>query len=53
MQNFKCQACGWIYNPAEGDSNAGIAPNTDFNDLPDDWTCPICGAPKDSFLPEE
>jgi rubredoxin len=51
MQKYECQVCGYVYDPAKGDSNGGIAPGTDFKDLPDDWTCPVCGAAKDQFEP--
>lgn len=49
MASYKCLVCGYIYDPAEGDSAAGIAPGTAFEDLPDDWVCPVCGAPKSEF----
>ena len=41
--------CGYIYDPAKGDPDAGIAPGTPFESLPDSWTCPQCGASKDDF----
>ena len=44
-----CKLCSMIYDPAEGDS--GIAPSTPFESIPDDWSCPICGARKASFVP--
>ncbi|MFZ9168100.1 rubrerythrin family protein [Vulcanococcus sp.] len=46
-----CKVCGVIYNPAEGDPDSGIAPGTPFEALPEDWSCPICGARKASFAP--
>jgi rubredoxin len=46
---WKCVICGYIYDPDTGDEAAGIAPGTPFESLPDDWVCPICGAPKDAF----
>ena len=49
MKNYVCLVCGYIYNPEEGDSDAGIAPGTSFESLPDDWVCPLCGAGKDEF----
>ncbi len=49
---FVCEDCGYIYDPAEGDPEADIPPGTPFEDLPDDWVCPICGAPKKAFQPE-
>jgi rubredoxin len=50
---WQCQAatCGYIYNPDKGDRKGGIAKGTDFNDLPDDWKCPLCGAGKNMFRP--
>ena len=44
-----CQLCGLIYDPAEGDPDSGIAPGTPFEDIPEDWMCPICGAEKSDF----
>jgi rubredoxin-NAD+ reductase len=41
--------CGWIYKQAEGDPDSGVAPGTDWNDIPADWTCPICRAAKSDF----
>ncbi len=49
---WTCGVCGYTYDPAEGDPAHGIAPGTRFEDLPDDWVCPACGAPKDAFLPD-
>jgi rubredoxin len=46
---YVCEVCGWEYDPAEGDSEGGIAPGTAFADLPADWACPVCGAGKDQF----
>ena len=53
MQKYKCLMCGYIYDPAVGDPDNGIAAGTAFNDLPNDWTCPDCGAGKDEFEPLE
>ena len=50
-QKYECQVCGYIYKPSEGDPDHGVDPGTDFVDLPDDWECPLCGAPKEDFLP--
>jgi rubredoxin len=52
MDNWKCNVCGYIYDPAKGDPDGNIAPNTPFEKLPDDWVCPVCGAPKDMFEKE-
>jgi rubredoxin len=49
MKKHRCIPCGWIYDPAKGDPDNGIAPGTPFEELPDDWACPLCGADKDSF----
>lgn len=49
MAKFKCMLCGWTYDPEQGDEAHGIAPGTPFEDLPDDWKCPLCGATKDMF----
>ncbi|OFW61093.1 MAG: rubredoxin [Actinobacteria bacterium RBG_16_64_13] len=49
MDKWQCLMCGYIYDPAKGDPSQGIAPGTAFEDLPDDWTCPDCGADKDEF----
>jgi flavin reductase (DIM6/NTAB) family NADH-FMN oxidoreductase RutF/rubredoxin len=46
---YYCNLCGYEYDPAEGDPENGIPPGTPFEDLPDDWTCPICGAEKEDF----
>lgn len=52
MKKYVCTACGYVYDPASGDPENGIAPGTAFEDLPDDWTCPVCGVSKDMFEPE-
>jgi len=49
MDKYVCTACGYIYDPAEGDPDGGIAPGTPFEDIPEDWVCPICGVGKDMF----
>jgi rubredoxin len=49
MDKYVCGPCGYVYDPAEGDPDNDIDPNTAFEDLPDDWCCPICGASKDEF----
>ena len=50
---YICNACGLIYNEAEGDADSGLAPGTRFADIPDDWACPICGVGKADFEPHE
>ncbi len=49
MEKWECIVCGYVYDPAVGDPDADIAPGTSFEDLPDDWVCPECGAGKDMF----
>ncbi len=53
MKRFVCKVCGYTYDPEVGDSEHGIAPGTAFENLPDDWVCPICGADKEEFEEEE
>ena len=53
MRRYVCTVCGYIYDPATGDPESGIAPGTAFEDIPDDWVCPICEVPKDQFEEEE
>ncbi len=49
MDKWQCSVCGYIYNPNEGDPGNNISPGTPFEELPDDWVCPVCGASKDQF----
>jgi rubredoxin len=49
MKKYVCSVCGYVYNPADGDPDSGVKPGTAFEDLPEDWVCPVCGAGKDSF----
>ena len=53
MKKYVCGPCGYVYDPAVGDPDSGIAPGTAFEDLPDNWCCPVCGVSKDMFEPEE
>ncbi|TVR01328.1 MAG: rubredoxin [Spirochaetaceae bacterium] len=53
MTLYVCMVCGYIYDPSEGDPDAGIPVGTTFDALPEDWVCPVCGAPKEEFSPEE
>ncbi len=53
MDKYVCTICGYVYDPEKGDPDAGIEPGTKFEDLPDDWTCPVCGASKDDFEKED
>ena len=52
MDKYVCTACGYVYDPAVGDPDSGIAPGTKFEDIPEDWVCPICGVGKDMFEKE-
>ena len=49
---YVCQVCGWVYDEDEAAPDAGIAPGTKFEDLPDDFACPLCGVDKDQFEAE-
>ncbi len=51
MQSYRCELCDYTYEPEEGDPEQGINPGTSFEDLPDNWVCPVCGAEKDEFIP--
>ena len=49
MDKYECSVCGYVYDPEEGDPPNGVKPGTAFENLPEDWVCPICGAPKEAF----
>lgn len=49
MDRWECTVCGYIYDPEAGDVTTGVSPKTAFEDLPDGWTCPDCGAEKERF----
>ncbi len=49
---YEC-VCGYVYDPEQGDPDGGIAPGTAFEDIPDDWVCPICGLGKDAFTKKD
>lgn len=53
MKKYICTVCDYIYDPAAGDPDSGIAPGTPFEALPEDWTCPLCGVGKADFEPTE
>ena len=53
MKKYICSVCGYTYDPQAGDPDNGIAPGTAFEDLSEDWLCPICGVGKDEFEPSE
>jgi len=49
MDKYVCKVCGYVYDPAAGDPDNGVAPNTPFDKLPASWVCPVCGAPTSEF----
>lgn len=49
MEKWECQPCGYVYDPQEGDPDNGVGPGTAFEDISEDWACPVCGAGKDEF----
>ena len=53
MKKFKCDVCGWEYDPAAGDADGGVEPGTPFEEIPGEWACPVCGGGKDEFSPTE
>lgn len=53
MKKYVCTICGYVYDPEEGDPDGGIPPGTPFENIPDDWVCPLCGATKEDFELEE
>ena len=53
MDKYVCTVCGYVYDPEKGDPDGGIAPGTKFEDIPDEWVCPLCGASKSDFEKQE
>ena len=53
MKKYKCTVCGYVYDPAVGDPDNGVAAGTAFEDISEDWVCPECGAGKGDFSPVE
>jgi rubredoxin len=51
MKKYICDICGYVYDPEIGDVDSGIAPGTAFEDIPEDWVCPLCGVGKEDFSP--
>lgn len=49
MSKYRCKVCSYVYDPTIGDPDSGIEPGTNFEDLPGDWVCPVCGASKEEF----
>jgi len=52
MERYVCTVCQYVYDPAEGDPDNGVKAGTAFNDIPEDWVCPICGVDKSNFEKE-
>lgn len=52
MKKYVCSICGYVYDEADGIPDDGIAPGTRWEDLPEEWVCPLCGAGKDEFTQE-
>ncbi len=49
MDKYRCMVCGYVYDPEAGDPDGDIETGTSFEDLPDDWVCPVCGVGKEEF----
>lgn len=49
MDKYVCSVCGYVYDPEAGDPDNGVAPGTAWEDVPEDWVCPLCSVGKDSF----
>lgn len=49
MARWRCTVCDYVYDPAQGDPEEDVAAGTAFEDIPEDWQCPLCGAYKDLF----
>ncbi|MDR2529873.1 MAG: rubredoxin [Synergistaceae bacterium] len=52
MKKYVCSICGYVYDPAAGDPDSGVAPGTAFEAISEDWLCPTCSVGKDLFEPE-
>ncbi len=46
---YECEVCGYVYDPADGDDEGDVKSGTSFDDIPDDWACPVCGVGKEDF----
>lgn len=53
MEKWVCTVCGYVYDPEVGDPDSGVAPGTAFEEIPEDWVCPMCGVGKDMFEKEQ
>ena len=51
MQKYACDICGYVYDPAQGDPDNGVTPGTAWENVPESWVCPVCGAGKKDFSP--
>lgn len=49
MEKYRCEVCGYVYDPVLGDPNRGVRPDSPFKELPEEWCCPVCGAGKENF----
>ena len=49
MKKYVCSVCGYVYDPEKGDPDGGIEPGVPFEEIPDDWVCPVCGVGKEDF----
>lgn len=52
MKRYVCEVCGYVYDEADGDPDNGVAAGTKWEDVPEDWVCPLCGVGKDQFAEE-
>jgi rubredoxin len=52
MDKYVCTVCGYVYDPEQGDPDNGVDPGTKWEDVPNNWECPVCGASKDDFEKE-
>ena len=52
MDRYVCTICGYVYDPEQGDPDNGVNPGTKWEDVPEDWECPVCGAAKEDFEKE-
>ena len=53
MDRYVCTICGYVYDPEQGDPDNGVPAGTKWEDVPDDWECPVCGASKEDFEKED
>ncbi len=53
MKKYVCDVCGYVYDPAAGDPDNSVQPGTPFEELPENWVCPLCGVGVEDFSPVE